>query len=84
MGLGLSNVVPIVFSFAGRVPGVPTGTAVAAVATTGYFGFLTGPPLIGFVAQATILPVGLALVVVFTLLIAVVASSPGPALPLTR
>jgi len=71
VGLGLSNVVPVVFSAAGRVPGSTTGMAIAAVATTGYFGFLAGPPLIGFVAQAATLPVGLGVVVAVTGLIAV-------------
>ncbi len=75
LGLGLSNVVPIVFSLAGRVTSVPTGTAIAAVATTGYAGFLVGPPLIGFVAQSTSLPVGLGLVVVFAGLLATIAKS---------
>jgi len=42
-----ANIIPLLFSGAGRVPGVPAGTALAAVATTGYLGFLAGPPLIG-------------------------------------
>jgi MFS family permease len=32
--------------------GVPTGTAIAAVATAGYTGFLVGPPAIGLVSEA--------------------------------
>jgi fucose permease len=70
-GLGLANVIPIVFSLAGRIREIPTGTAVAAVATMGYAGSFIGPPLIGFVAQTTILPVGLGLLVLFGALIAV-------------
>jgi fucose permease len=75
VGLGLSNIVPVLFSAAGRTPGVATGTALAAVATAGYFGFLVGPPLIGFAAQATTLRVGLSLVVLFMALIALRAGS---------
>jgi predicted MFS family arabinose efflux permease len=71
-GLGLANVIPIVFSLTGRIAEIPTGTAVAAVATTGYAGNFIGPPLIGFVAQSTILPVGLGLIVLFSALIAVI------------
>jgi fucose permease len=52
VGLGISNIIPILFSTAGRVPGIPAGTGLAAVATTGYFGFLAGPPVIGLVAEA--------------------------------
>ena len=47
--------------------------ALAAVASTGYFGFLVGPPLIGFVAEITNLSVGLGLVSVCCALIAVSA-----------
>lgn len=62
MGLGLANVAPIVFSAAGRLPGLAPGIGIAAVSTAGYFGFLAGPPLIGLVAEASGLPVGLGLV----------------------
>jgi hypothetical protein len=62
MGLGLAKVVPIVFSAAGRLPGLAPGIGIAAVSTAGYFGFLAGPPLIGLVAEARGLPVGLGLV----------------------
>jgi len=52
VGLGLANTVPVLFGAAGRVGAVPAGTALAAVATTGYGGFLVGPPLIGLSAEA--------------------------------
>ena len=73
VGLGIANVIPIVFSAAGRVGGVPAGTALAAVATTGYGGYLTGPPLIGFAAEVTSLPVALGIVSAACALIAVCA-----------
>ena len=79
VGIGLSNVVPVVFSAAGQTPGVPTGTAVAAVATAGYLGFIVGPPTIGFVAEATSLPFGLGVVVGAIGLIAVLAGRAHPA-----
>jgi MFS family permease len=62
MGIGLANVAPIVFSAAGRLPGLAPGIGIAAVSTAGYCGFLAGPPLIGLVAEASGLPVGLGLV----------------------
>jgi MFS family permease len=62
MGLGLANVVPIVFGAAGRLPGLAPGIGIAAVSTAGYFGFVAGPPLIGFVAEAGSLGVALGLV----------------------
>lgn len=62
VGLGIANVIPILFSSAGRVAGVHAGAALAAVATTGYAGYLTGPPLIGLGADVVGLPVALAMV----------------------
>jgi MFS family permease len=62
VGLGIANVIPILFSAAGRIPGTEAGVALAAVATTGYFGFLVGPPLIGMVADVTGLRVALGIV----------------------
>ena len=52
-GLGLSNAVPVLFGAAGRLPGMQPGAGIAATASIGYLGFLVGPPLIGFAAQAT-------------------------------
>ena len=63
VGLGLSNLIPIIFSAAGRVPNMAASTSIAAVATAGYFGFLAGPPIIGFIAEFTGLPMALGLVV---------------------
>jgi MFS family permease len=53
VGLGLSTVVPLAFSAAGRLPNIPASTGIAGVATIGYAGFLAGPPIIGLVAEAT-------------------------------
>ncbi|HEX6011763.1 MAG TPA: MFS transporter [Geminicoccaceae bacterium] len=52
VGAGLAAAFPVLLSAAGRTPGVPTGTAIAAVATAGYTGFLVGPPAIGLVSAA--------------------------------
>ncbi|MEP6727931.1 MAG: MFS transporter [Bacteroidota bacterium] len=53
VGLGVSCVVPLVFSIAGKVKGANTGQSLAAVSTIGYLGFLLVPPIVGFIAQAT-------------------------------
>ena len=76
VGLGLANIVPVLFTAAGKTPGIAPGMGIAAVASVGYFGFLLGPPLIGFVARATSLTVGLGLV---ALLIALIALGAGGA-----
>ncbi|HRQ51867.1 MAG TPA: MFS transporter [Agriterribacter sp.] len=51
-GMGVSSVVPLVYSTAGRSGKVASGVALAAVSTIGYLGFLFGPPAIGLIAQA--------------------------------
>lgn len=51
IGLGLSNLVPILFSFAGRTKIMPSHLAVTAVATISHMGILFGPPLIGWIAE---------------------------------
>jgi len=82
VGLGSANIIPVLFGAAARVPGVEPGRGLAAVATTGYLGFLTGPPLIGVVADAVGLGPGLAVISAACALIAAGAgmlSLPGPA-----
>lgn len=70
VGLGLSNLIPVLFSTAGRAPGIPPGVGIAAVSTLGYGGFLVGPPLIGLVAEPVGLPAALGLLVAFLVLVA--------------
>lgn len=62
VGLGLSNIIPVVFSAASRVPGLSPGVGISSVSTIGYAAFLFGPPLIGFVSdyQNSLLPEGIA------------------------
>jgi MFS family permease len=74
VGAGLAAAFPVAISVAGRTPGVPTGTAVAAIATAGYFGFLVGPPVIGLVSHTFGgLRTGLAVVAVLGVAIAILA-----------
>lgn len=60
IGLGASNIVPVLFSAAGRLPGTPPAIAIATATTLGYAGLLSGPALIGFVAHASSLPLAFA------------------------
>jgi predicted MFS family arabinose efflux permease len=52
IGLGASNIVPVLFSAAGRQRTMPPALAIAAITTTGYAGILAGPAAMGFVAKA--------------------------------
>jgi fucose permease len=64
LGCGLSTIVPITFRAAGRALPANPSAGVAAVSSIGWLGFLTGPPVIGFVSSASSsLAIGLALVV---------------------
>ena len=50
VGAGVSSVVPMVYSAAGKSKTMSPGVALAAVSTIGFIGFLVGPPVIGFIA----------------------------------
>ena len=61
IGLGAANLVPVVFSAAGQQSDMDPNMAVASVTFVGYAGILLGPAIIGFGAQATSLPLAMAL-----------------------
>ncbi len=73
-GLGISVVFPIMVRAASRSRDMAPGAAIAAVSTTGYTGFLTGPPVIGLLSEAAGLRWGLAVLVVLGLAIAFLAA----------
>ncbi len=68
IGLGLSTVVPIVYSRAGNTTGVNPSVGIAMATSIGYAGFFVGPPTIGFLADLFDLRIGL----LFVLLLFVV------------
>jgi MFS family permease len=53
VGVGVSCVVPMVYALAGKSKTMSPQFALAAVSTISFLGFLLGPPLIGFIAQAS-------------------------------
>jgi MFS family permease len=50
-GLGIANLVPIMFSAAGNYPGLGPGIAISTVTMVGYAGILIAPSSIGFAAD---------------------------------
>ncbi|SFN44429.1 Predicted arabinose efflux permease, MFS family [Algoriella xinjiangensis] len=52
VGLGVACNVPIVYSVAGKNKNVNPGVALAMVSSISFLGFLMGPPLIGYIAEA--------------------------------
>lgn len=71
LGAGLSIVFPTVLATAANYAQDRADTTIAAVSTFGYFGFLLGPPAIGYLAEATGLRGGLALVAICAVAIVV-------------
>ncbi|RLM27819.1 MFS transporter [Brenneria alni] len=69
VGIGASNVVPILFSAAGNQKIMPANLAIASITTVGYAGILVGPTLLGFIAQASSLAVAFGCVALLLLLV---------------
>ncbi len=51
VGLGVSTIIPTLYSIAGKHPTIPTGEALTAVSSVSFLGFLMGPPVIGYIAE---------------------------------
>nr|WP_047865945.1 MFS transporter [Rubrobacter aplysinae] len=75
IGLGLATLFPITLSAAARAPGMSAGAGIAAMSSTGYFGFLIGPPTIGFVAELLGLRGALVLIVAAGVIIFLLAGN---------
>jgi MFS family permease len=75
VGFGVSSVVPVVYSQAGKSSTMSPSQALAAVSTVGFAGFLVGPPLIGFLAEATNLRWSFGAVALIGLMTTVLAST---------
>lgn len=74
VGLGVSSIIPSVYSAAGRNEKVPPGIALATVASVSYFGFLIGPPVIGYISEAFGLRYSFALIGIFGIGITIMVS----------
>jgi MFS family permease len=62
VGAGVASIVPVSYGIAGRSKLYSPSVALALVSTISFFGFLVGPPLIGFVAELFDLKVSFALI----------------------
>lgn len=70
LGLGCSNIVPVMFSRVGRQNNMPKAAALSLVSTIAYTGSLSGPALIGLIGEWTGLSTVLAGVAVLLFIIA--------------
>ncbi|MEL5229172.1 MFS transporter [Serratia ureilytica] len=74
-GLGIANIVPILFNAVGNQKQVPPGQAFPAVTLVGYLGLLTGPALIGFIANYTSLALAFGCTLLCLLLVSISAKA---------
>jgi len=73
VGAGCSNIVPVLFSAAGRQQRMPQRTAIPAIISMGYAGILMGPAFIGMIAHFSSLTIALGGVVVLLLFVSCAA-----------
>ncbi|WP_418264631.1 MFS transporter [Flavobacterium faecale] len=74
VGLGVSTIVPTIYSVAGKTPHIPPGEAIAMVTSVSFLGFLMGPPVIGYIAEIFGLRFSFAFIGLFGLVIAFLVS----------
>ena len=73
VGAGCANIVPVMFSAAGRQTVMPQAVAVPAITTLGYLGVLSGPAVIGYVAHYTHLAFSFSLIMALMLVVGAVS-----------
>jgi len=74
VGVGVSSVVPMVYSAAGKSKTMAPGVALAAVSTIGFSGFLVAPSIIGFIASLATLRASFILIACMGISVVVVSS----------
>lgn len=74
VGIGVSSVVPMIYSSAGRATSLSPGVALTAVSTIGFSGFMIGPPLIGFIAGIATLRASFLLIACMGMSVAILSS----------
>jgi MFS family permease len=75
VGFGVSSVIPLIYSEAGKSKLVSPGMALAAVSSIGFIGFLIGPPLIGIVAGIFSLRISFLIIAIIGIMVAVMVGS---------
>jgi len=74
VGLGVSSIVPSVYSAAGKHPTIAPGIALATVSSVSFLGFLMGPPLIGYISAVAGLRYSFAVIGIFGICITLLVS----------
>jgi MFS family permease len=74
VGLGVSTIVPTVYSIAGKNKNVSPSIALTTVSSISFLGFLLGPPVIGYIAELSSLRFSFAFIGIFGILITIMVS----------
>ena len=74
VGAGVSSVVPMIYSSAGKTPNMSPGVALAAVSTIGFSGLLIGPAIIGFIAGIATLRASFLLIACMGMCVAILST----------
>lgn len=74
VGLGVSSIVPICYSAAGRLKTMSASIAITAVSSISFLGFMIGPPLIGLLSEITDLRIALLIASAFGILIIILSN----------
>lgn len=73
LGIGCSNIVPVLFTAVGRQKRMPQRVAIPAVISMGYAGILIGPAVIGFIAHISNLSTALGSLVLLLIFVSAAA-----------
>jgi len=72
-GLGISTIVPLIYSEAGNQKNIVPAIAIAGVSTIAYIGFLIGPVIIGYIADYFELQKAMGLIIILGFTASIVA-----------
>lgn len=75
IGLGVSSIIPTIYSLSGQKTKINTGLALTIVSSIGFIGFLLGPPVIGYISDALNLKFSFAFIGVFGICIFLLSSN---------
>lgn len=73
-GMGTASIVPTVYSVAGQRTRIPASIALTLVSSISFLGFLLGPPVIGYISEATSLRYSYSLIGLAGICIVILAS----------
>jgi MFS family permease len=74
VGIGVSSIVPTVYSTAARSSRIAPGMALATVSSISFLGFLVGPPIIGYIAYLSSLRYSFAFIALLGIGISLIVS----------